>query len=735
MVGDTGLEPVTPCVSSKCSSQTELIAHLCRAGRRPVSNSDPTIERSNGRVNPFPAILDPFLSPTYGPLTMALNPHQQKAVDTIHGPVLILAGAGTGKTRTITHRIANLVRHHNVPPEAILALTFTNKAGAEMKERLRSILGEDVAKRLLAGTFHRFCLRVLRRWPKEAGLRRDFTICDQREQTAHIQVALQLAPRNVQERFSDAFALLSAVSNLKSAALMRPLPEPGVDPLADLVYAYNKRLRSCNNVDFDDIILLAVQLLQGHPELRAKINEQYRYILVDEYQDTNQPQFQLIQALAGPDRNICVVGDDDQSIYGWRGADLNNILDFDRHFPGATIIRLEQNYRSTQTILDAANAVISNNRNRHPKKLWSALGGGDLIRLIALPDDCAEARWIAEDLFARKALERLRYEDFAIAYRTNGQSRALETELRSRRVPYQVIGGQEFYDRKEVRDLLAFMKLLVNPDDEGSLLRILNQPPRGIGPKRLETLDEALPQEPSLFARLGKAHTVTALPTSAQQAATTFHRAVLNAAADLGPQPTSNRFHRFLDEIGYRDHLLRQYKDPDERMQRNSNIQELLSTLDRFHQDHPKASLADYLEDQALASDQDRVKDQTKDGQGVTLITLHSCKGLEYPHMYLVGAEDGLIPHQRSKEEGTLDEERRLFYVGITRAQQSLCISRAEQRRKFGKTLRCLPSPFLAELPEAACRKITPESEAADEDQALDQARDLLRKLFDHDQP
>jgi superfamily I DNA/RNA helicase len=660
---------------------------------------------------------------------MALNPQQQKAVDTIHGPVLILAGAGTGKTRTITQRIASLVRDHKVQPDAILALTFTNKAGSEMKERLRSLLGDELARRILAGTFHRFCLTVLRRWPKEAGLRRDFTICDQREQSAHAQIALQQAPQNVRDRFKDAFALVSALSHLKTQSLTTQLPDPGEDPLADVLRAYNRRMRSCNCVDFDDIILLAVRLLQSHEELRQRINQQYQYILVDEYQDTNPPQFQLIQAIAGPGRNVCVVGDDDQSIYGWRGADLRNILDFEQHFPGTTVIRLEQNYRSTQTILEAANAVIANNRNRHPKKLWSALGEGEAIRLITLPDDVAEAQWIAEDLCTRKTLHRRRFEDFAIAYRTNGQSRALEVELRARRVPYQVIGGQEFYDRKEVRDLLAFMKILVNPNDESSLLRIIDQPPRGIGPKRLQHLEQALPDEPSLFARLGKAEKIDSLPTNVQQAAVFFHHTVARAAADLKSHPNSNRFHRFLDDIGYRDHLLRHYKDTDERMQRHSNIQELLSTLDRFHQEHPSGSLADYLEDQALASDQDRVKDQTRDGQGVTLITLHSCKGLEYPHLYLVGAEDGLIPHQRSKEEGTLDEERRLFYVGITRAQRTLCISRCENRRKFGKNLRCLPSPFLAELPPSAIQEISPKDD--NEEITMDQARDLFRKLLE----
>ena len=655
---------------------------------------------------------------------MSLNPQQLAAVRVGDGPLLILAGAGTGKTRTLTHRIAHLIRRRGVPPAGILALTFTNRAGREMKARLGALLDGATAELLFAGTFHSFCLRLLRRWPAEVGLRPGFTICGEREQLDHLEAVLARSAVSGGERARprDVLALLSRAKSRSVTERDAPPDER----LASLLRRYDEHLRAANSVDFDDLIGLAVQLLARHPAAREHSHAQYRHVLVDEYQDTNRAQFELIRLLVGPRRNICVVGDDDQSIYGWRGAEVANILEFERHFPDCRVIRLEQNYRSTGRILAAANAVIRHNTRRHAKELWSNLPEGEPIRLVTAADDLAEAAWVVNDLHQRHCGQGARYQDFAIAYRTNSQSRAFEVDLRARRIPYRVVGGMEFYERREVRDLLAFLKVLVNPDDEASLLRVLNLPPRGLGPSRLAALDTALADRPNLFARLADAAQVGALPRPCREAASRFHRAVALAAPRIVPRPDGRAIRAFLEGLGYPDYLRSLCRDGDEQFERISNLDELLGTIDRFAALNPQADLGDYLAEQALLTDADRELERDEAADGVTLITLHSCKGLEFPHLYLAGIENGLLPHRHSEASESLAEERRLFYVGLTRAQSSLCLSYAATRRKYGVAVPCQPSPFLAEIPPAL---LTAVDAAAARPVSAEQAADYFAQM------
>ncbi len=639
----------------------------------------------------------------------SLNPQQRLAVETIRGPVLILAGAGTGKTRVITCRIAHLIAH-GIPAGRILAVTFTNKAAREMRERVAELLprrareaGQEPPERPTLCTFHSLCARILRQHIDRLGYKKNFVIYNESEQLGAIKKILsQISAKGAK---ADPHALLSLVSRFKNGgAEALALADPGAASLAEhLRTRYQSALQACNAVDFDDLILLTLKLFAEQAEVLEACRAKYRHVMVDEYQDTNAAQFQLVHALTREHRNLCVVGDDDQSIYGWRGAEISNLLDMEKHFPEVQVVKLEQNYRSTNTILTAANAVIKNNRRRRGKRLWSQKGPGNKIGLLAFADEEEEARTIVEEIeFARMA-RRVPWSQHAILFRTNNQSRPLETALRQAGVRYHLIGGQSFFDRREVKDLLAYLKVLVNPHDDISLLRIANVPARGLSNETMERLLAASQgRKASVFATMKNPAVQMTFAARTRQSLAVFLDLIERTRAPL-LLPSALELPlwagNFLTEIGYVNEMRRSEKDPEAAENRLRNLKDLLAALDETHSAaaQPMERLQSFLEE--LALDNEREEEKEEAGEAVTLITMHSCKGLEFPHIYVVGLEDGLLPHTRSKAEGTLDEERRLFYVAITRAMQSLTLSYCAGRKKYGQVMPCHPSPFLKELP------------------------------------
>jgi DNA helicase II / ATP-dependent DNA helicase PcrA len=663
-----------------------------------------------------------------------LNPQQRVAVETIKGPVLILAGAGTGKTRVITFRIAHMIAK-SVPPENILAVTFTNKAAREMKERVTKLIPKarnselgtrnSTSPRPTVCTFHSLCVRILRRHIEKLGYKRNFVIYDESDQIGAIKKIL--ANISAKGEKTDPAAILSLLSRFKNGGeRAAAFADESVRAMAQHIRSrYESALRACNAVDFDDLILLTLRLFTEHPEALEACRAQYRYVMVDEYQDTNNAQFRLVQALTREHRNLCVVGDDDQSIYGWRGAEIGNLLDLEKHFPEVKVIKLEQNYRSTTTILQAANAIIKNNVRRRAKQLWSQKGQGAKILLRALTDDDEEARSVVEQLEFTRLARRVPWADNAILFRTNQQSRPLETALRQAGVRYHLIGGQSFFDRREVRDFLAYLKVFVNPNDDVSLLRIANVPARGLSDVTMERLLGASHErKASVFATMKNAAVTATFQSRTREAIEALVEFVERTRVMLerrtGVAPVSNQVpaqaeknngdrrdacptlqswaDHFLNETGYYDELRRGEKDREAAENRVRNLKELVATLDSIAPAGPPLNrLETFLEEICL--DSDREEEKEAKGDAVTLITMHSCKGLEFPHVFIVGLEDGLLPHSRSKVEGTLDEERRLFYVAVTRAMQTLSISHCGGRRKYGQILPCHPSPFLKELP------------------------------------
>jgi len=623
-----------------------------------------------------------------------LNPEQQRAATHENGPLLILAGAGTGKTRTIVARITWLVSQ-GVPPSGILAVTFTNKAAREMKGRIAGMLDSEKASEITASTFHALCVRILRTDADKLGYKNNFSIFDQGDQLGLIKKIINRV--TARDEKLDPGLAQSMISKAKNNGWAAPRDE---ETVIGAVYArYDRELRALNAMDFDDLLIQAVNLLTEHPAVREKWRSRFRHMLVDEFQDTNNLQLRLVSLLASNDPpNVCVVGDDDQSIYGWRGAEVSNILEFEKHFRNPEIIRLEQNYRSTNAILGAANRLIKNNPRRRGKNLWSPQEGGDPVHVVCVPDDKKEAEFVVNEIGAIRAGSNLPWEHFAIAYRMNAQSRVLEETLRRQRVPYRLVGGKSFFDRREVKDILATMTCLLNPSDDVALLRIINTPPRGIGPTTVElALEHSAKAHNSLF------ETLTA-PEFAEQVSRKTAEAIRRFSEDLA----ATRIHlltpgadaadlvsHFLTESGYFEDLKRSCKTPEEELNREGGAKEVLRTLAE-HQKRSKSGLQGFLDEMTL--DRERDEDKKDDAKGVTLITLHAAKGLEFPHVFLVGAEDGLIPHERSKSEGTVDEERRLFYVGITRAMKSLTITHCVNRTKFGSAMYCRPSPFLKEI-------------------------------------
>jgi DNA helicase II / ATP-dependent DNA helicase PcrA len=635
----------------------------------------------------------------------SLNPQQRLAAETIRGPVLILAGAGTGKTRVITFRIAHMV-DRGIAPGNILGVTFTNKAAREMQERVRKLLPkpktEDKNNRPTICTFHSLCVRILRQHIEKLGYKKSFVIYDTAEQLAAVKKILSAISAKGEK--TDPGAVLGMLSKFKNGGEnSAAFGDPSVRALAQhIAKRYESALHACNAVDFDDLILLTLRLFREHPDALEACRAKYKYVMVDEYQDTNAAQFELVHSLTKEHRNFCVVGDDDQSIYGWRGAEIANLLNLEQHFPEVKIVKLEQNYRSTTTILNAANAIIKNNVRRRGKSLWSSNGAGGKIQLQTYENDEAEAREVVGQIDFKRLAHRIPWKDCAILFRTNQQSRPLETELRKAGVKYHLIGGQSFFDRREIKDFLAYTKMFLNPNDDISLLRIANVPARGLSDVTMERLLAASHERGcSVFTAMKNPLVTTTFQKNTRESIEAFvefieqtQNQLSHATSDLRLQTWADNF---LNEAGYFAELTRLEKNPELSESRIRNLKELMLTMDG-EGNAPMERLENFLENVTL--DSDRVEEKENTSDAVTLITMHSCKGLEFPHVFVVGLEDGLLPHSRSKVEGTMDEERRLFYVAVTRAMLTLTISHCGGRKKYGQLLPSQPSPFLKELPE-----------------------------------
>ncbi len=670
-----------------------------------------------------------------------LNPEQLEAVRTIEGPVLVLAGAGTGKTRVITARIAYMIEQ-GIDPASILGVTFTNKAAKEMRERIRKIVPAGAAAAVTLGTFHSFCARVLRRDIRYAGnYNSNYSIADTADQTSIArQAAAELGYAKEEIPTAEAVNFIGHCKNrmwtpedaLNDAAENRPANQV----LAEVYERYQKLLELQNMVDFDDMLLLTVRILEEHPDVLQRYRETYRYLLVDEYQDTNAAQFRLIQLLAGERKNLCVVGDDDQSIYAWRGADVSNILDFPRYFPGTKEVKLEQNYRSTNNILATANAVIAPNSARYCKNLWSSKGQGEIIRIIRLDNGDAEAQFVVNAIFDLKAANPdYNYSDFAILYRSNYLSRAFEMAFRNVGIRPKIIGGQEFFQRKEVKDAAAYLKLILNPRDDQSLLRIISLPPRGIGDKAILSLRNlrqvtGIP----LSELLDHPDYLKSVSSTAAAGAGGLAAALKNAKAFFAePGDLYSKAYQLLRETGYIDGLQRIYKDIKEAETRRENVFEFLNYIGKFENERQgQCHLADFLESYSLMDDNDRTEDDD-DRDAPIMTTVHASKGLEFPVVFVVGMEQNLFPHERSLAEGSEEEERRLFYVAVTRAREQLLLTCARERYKFKEYVRQIPSRFLRDVPEEISENRAGASflKVADEASQIAMFEDLMRQLSD----
>ncbi len=632
-------------------------------------------------------------------LLSALNPAQREAVETLEGPVLVLAGAGTGKTRVITTRIAYLMER-GVAPSNILAVTFTNKAAGEMKERVRALAGER-ARELTIGTFHAFCVRLLRAHGAALGLSRSFTICDSSDQLSAVKsVMRELRVRETTMHPSAVLARISLAKNrMETPASFLEAAAGSHDQLVAAVWErYREHLTRSRTLDFDDLLLETVRLLNEHPEVRGFCRKKYRYLLVDEYQDTNHPQYEIVREIGAGHGNVCVVGDDDQSIYGFRGADIRKILGFHRDFKGARVVRLETNYRSTRPILEAANAVIRHNSSRHEKSLVSAVGEGAPVRLTRLADEMIEARFVVEEILTLVRRGEGRLSDVAVLFRTQVQPRPFEAELRARGIPYVLVGGMSFFDRKEVRDVVAFLKVASNPDDEQAFLRVVNTPPRGIGKTTLDRVLAFATTEgisaPRAFAR---AEEIEGVSEDAVEAYDDFRARLTSAGVENATHDLVARLGSLLEAVDYKSEIRRLYSDPMTREARWAAVEEMLNFAENYTRRSPSPTLAGFLEELALTSG-DEPSERESPGEAVTLMTLHAAKGLEFPHVFLVGMEEGLLPHARAVADGGLEEERRLAYVGITRAMRMLTLSFVSERAKYGKRVAAMPSRFVFEM-------------------------------------
>jgi DNA helicase-2/ATP-dependent DNA helicase PcrA len=637
-----------------------------------------------------------------------LNPPQREAVNTLKGPMLVLAGAGSGKTRVVTFRIANLIKH-GVAPSRILAVTFTNKAATEMQERAAGLLGKRLPETPEISTFHSLCVRILRRNAKHLGYPEKFAIYDRGDQESLARTALrEIKVPDESLRPGDLLYLIGRWKNQS----VRPEQAAAIaasdkEHLAAMAYRrYQNALKTAGAVDFDDLLLCVEDLFEKFPDVRRAEAGRFAHLLVDEYQDTNGSQYRIVKALAVGHRNLCVVGDDDQSIYGWRGAEVSHILRFKHDWPEAKVVRLEENYRSTAAILDLANKLIVYNKNRHDKVLRPARAGGEKPRILQCQDEEQEAEQVVQDIRSRLQEPGVEPRDIAILFRTNEQPRAFEMELRKAKLPYVLIGGMSFYDRKEVRDITSYLKLLANLTDEVSLLRIINTPPRGIGQATVQQLlGQAVTTGKPLWSTLSQAADIDGVNSTAAQAIDRFQKLILGVQSRLENAPLVDTVRQMIAEIGYADELARQYKDPNDQQTRWAAVEELVNSLGTYAKRAKKPSLKGFLDEVALGErdDSDDKESQLR-RNAIALMTLHSAKGLEFPQVYMVGLEEGLLPHHRSvaAEGAAIDEERRLCYVGITRAQDRLTISLALSRMKWGKPRPTQPSRFLFEITATA---------------------------------
>lgn len=632
-------------------------------------------------------------------LLTGLNKEQQQAVQHTEGPLLILAGAGSGKTKVLTVRIAHLLAQ-GVNPYEILAITFTNKAAKEMKSRVEGLAG-DVANRIWLSTFHSFCAKFLRfELDNFLGYNSNFTIYDTSDSQAVIKGALKAL--NLDDKYYPVGAMIGAISDAKNKLLFasdfrKQARDFYQQKVADVYEYYERELRKNNALDFDDLLLVAVKLLQSNEAVLDKYSKRFRYVMIDEYQDTNHAQYLLAKLLASHWKNIAVVGDADQSIYAWRGADIQNILDFEKDYPNCTSIKLEQNYRSTKIILDAANAVIENNEGRPKKNLWTDKTEGAKIQHFTAQSEHEEAAFIGDTIAKKHDIHGVPYGDMAILYRTNAQSRVLEEALIKRALPYTMVGGTKFYDRKEIKDVLAYLRVLYNPFDDLSLLRIINVPKRSIGATTVAKLqDYARANGTSLFMTLTQLHLVDTIKGKTKEKLEEFGILIFTLVAEMEDKTVLDILESILDRTGYLAQL-EESTDPQDQA-RAENIGELLSVAKDFQDTNPSGTVEDFLEQVALVNDVDSFEQEESK---VTLMTLHAAKGLEFPIVFLGGLEEGLFPHSRTlMNPEEIEEERRLAYVGITRAEKELYISNATTRTVFGRTSSYLPSRFIDEIPE-----------------------------------
>ena len=645
-------------------------------------------------------------------LLEGLNPEQESAVTHQGGPLLVVAGAGSGKTRVLTRRIAYLLAERGVEPFEILAITFTNKAAGEMKERVAALVGKR-AKAIWVSTFHSACVRILRQEGTRLGFSTSYSIYDQADSVR--LVTLVMRDLNLDQKRYNPRAVAALISNAKNELLgpadYRNATTNHFEEIVAEVYAiYQQRLTSANAMDFDDLIMKTVEVLQTFPDARARYRTRFKHILVDEYQDTNHAQYILIRELVGTDRDgipaaeLCVVGDADQSIYGFRGATIRNILQFEEDYPDATTILLEQNYRSTQNILSAANSVISKNESRKEKNLWSDAGSGRKLTGFVAENEHHEAEFVRDELFKLSNEGISKFGETAIFYRTNAQSRVFEEVFMRSAVPYKVVGGVRFYERKEIKDLLAYLRVLVNPNDEVSLRRIINTPKRGIGDRALDAIDDLAKRDSISFWQALSMSTSTDVTPRANASIQAFVSMLVALQVLVeANRPPSTIAAAILEQSGLLEEL-RASHDPQDEV-RVENLEELVAVIEEYEEravsEGERATLAGFLEEVSLVADADEIPEGDDHGGVVTLMTLHTAKGLEFPTVFLTGMEEGVFPHSRTLgEKNELEEERRLAYVGLTRARERLYLSRAEYRSAWGAPNYNPPSRFLEEIPE-----------------------------------
>ena len=658
-------------------------------------------------------------------LVKNMNTEQSEAVRTTEGPLLIMAGAGSGKTRVLTHRIAYLLDEKDVSPYNILAITFTNKAAKEMKQRVEQLVGEE-AQVIWMSTFHSMCVRILRRDADRIGIERNFTIIDPTDQKSVIKDVLK--NENIDSKRFEPRMFIGAISNLKNEL---KTPEDAQKEANDFhsqmvaaVYkGYQRQLSRNEALDFDDLIMTTINLFERVPDALEYYQNKFQYIHVDEYQDTNKAQYTLVKLLASKFKNLCVVGDSDQSIYGWRGADIQNILSFEEDYPEAKTIFLEQNYRSTKTILTAANEVIKNNSERKPKGLWTANTGGDKIQYYEAMTERDEAEYVVREIMKHQRNGK-KYSDMAILYRTNAQSRVLEETFMKSNIPYTMVGGQKFYDRKEIKDLLSYLRVIANSNDDISLQRIINVPKRGIGPSSVEKIQTyAVQNQISMFDALGEVDFI-GLSKKVTQECINFYETITNLIKEQEFLEISDIVDEVLQKSGYRDMLERE--QTLESRSRLENLDEFMSVPKDYEENTPleEQSLINFLTDLSLVADIDEADTQS----GVTLMTMHSAKGLEFPIVFIMGMEESLFPHIRaikSDDDHEMEEERRICYVAITRAEELLYITNATTRMLFGRSQSNMPSRFLREIPEDLL-----ESHTGTKRQTISQAKPQQKRGF-----